>query len=40
MLKEYMARDSLIKPVLNLVPLPRGALVGLVLQTKLQALPN
>ena len=35
-----LARESLITPVLNPVPSPRGALVGLVPQTKLQAPPN
>ena len=39
MLKGYQARESLITPVLNLnpVPSPRGTLVGLVPQTKIQA---
>ena len=39
MLKWYMARESLITPVLNLNPVssPGGALVGLVPQTNLQA---
>jgi len=37
MLKGCMARESLITPDLNLVSLPRGALVGLFPSTKLQA---
>ena len=42
MLEGYMVRECLITPVLNVnhVPSPRGALVGLFLQTKLQANPN
>jgi len=41
-LKAYMTRECLITPVLNLnsVPSPRGAVVGLVLQKKIQANPN
>jgi len=40
MLKAYMARESLITPVLNPVPSLRGALVGLVPQTKLHPSPQ
>ena len=42
MLKGYMARESLITPVLNLnpVPSPRGSFGGLRPQTKLQAPAN